>query len=344
MMFRRVAAVAAMVMVLSVPLMAQDVVLVTDEAMTSISGFVDASYFGNLNTSDQTFGLDQVEVDVQRVIGDGHGALRADLEWVKSGNGWALDAEQGYLDWKPLCDAMTLRMGKWNVPIGFEALDAPDMYQFSHALVFDYGLPTNATGLMIIREIGFGIDLTVYAANGMDMNENNNQTMTFGGQVGYSMGDKLVAHVSYISGTEDAMQTTVKTITDFDFGYYLSPEWIIGGEYNMGAVDNGTTDAGWNGFMVMSHYDFTDMVGLTVRYGSFTDSDGIVFGWVDSNGAPAELTRSALTIAPTFVLGNGMGALIEYRMDMAGEDIYVDGDGEPTGNLSTVAFEMTYVF
>ncbi len=344
-MFKKLLVAGVIAALCAMPLFAQDLTIVTDEAVTSISGFVDASYSGNLNTNENTFGLDQAEIDVARLIGDGAGALRVDVEWVKVGNGWQLDAEQGYMDYRmPFCGKVTMRMGKWNVPIGFEALDAPDMFQFSHTLVFDHGLPTNATGLMAMADVGYGVNLTAYATNGMDMNENSNEAMTYGGQVGYSMGEKFFIHLSYISGTEDQDQLTLTTITDIDFGYYIQENWIVGGEYNMGTFDNGTDDFGWNGFMVMTHYDFTEMVGLTVRYGSFTDSDAYVFGWMDANGNPAELTLSELTIAPTFYLGNGMGALIEYRMDMAGEDYFDDGDDGLTKSKSTIAFEMTYTF
>ena len=47
-----------------------------------------------------------------------------------------------------------LTFGKFNAPIGFELLDAPDMYQYSHSLVFSRGLPTNLTGAMLAMDLG----------------------------------------------------------------------------------------------------------------------------------------------------------------------------------------------
>jgi hypothetical protein len=75
-----------------------------------------------------------------RSLGE-RGGLRADLEWVKSGAEWALAVEQGYLDYLPsFAPALTFTLGRFNAPIGFELLDAPDMYQFSRPRLL-YGCP-----------------------------------------------------------------------------------------------------------------------------------------------------------------------------------------------------------
>ena len=65
--------------------------------LVEISGFVDASYTYNNFDDSNTFGLDQVEIDLSRNLGE-IGSLRADLEWVSDGEGgFTLDAEQGYV-------------------------------------------------------------------------------------------------------------------------------------------------------------------------------------------------------------------------------------------------------
>ena len=59
------------------------------------------------------------------------------------------------------------------------------MFQFSHALVFDYGLPTNPTGLMSALNVGEMIDLSLYIVNGWDESNDNNKDKTVGGRVGF---------------------------------------------------------------------------------------------------------------------------------------------------------------
>ncbi len=137
-----------------------------------ISGFVDATYFYDGNT----FGLDQVEIDLEKSIGE-NASIRTDLEWVSDGaGGFALEAEQGFITFAPsFLGSVNLTFGKFNAPIGFALLDAPYMFQYSHALVFDNGLPTNLNGAMFSSNLNESVDLSVYVCNGWDQNVDNTQ-------------------------------------------------------------------------------------------------------------------------------------------------------------------------
>ena len=174
--------------------------------LVEISGFVDASYTYNNTDDANTFGLDQVEIDLSKSLG-GIGTLRADLEWVSDGEGgFTLDAEQGYvtldLGLGREGNYPTLTFGKFNAPIGFELLDAPDMYQFSHALVFDNGLPTNLTGAMLSMDLGGGIDVVVHLSNGWDQNVDTNTDKMIGGRLGYSHEEMGGIGISAMRGDE----------------------------------------------------------------------------------------------------------------------------------------------
>ncbi len=323
-------------------------------AATTISGFVDASYAGNLDTKEETFGLDQVEVDIVREIGD-RAVLRADLEWVKSGEDgeqWDVVAEQGILSYVPaFLPELTFSLGKFNAPIGFEQLDAPDMYQYSHSLVFDHCLPTNLTGAMFGFNLTPDLDVVAYVANGWDRNQEHNDVKTFGGRVGYSLGELGGFGVSLLGGYEglDAQQrrTDKRTVIDLDVALTPLENLIVGGELNLGTVaggGDGADDPTWTGFLIMAHYEINEWLGITGRFDMIDDPDAYLFGAVDGQGQPLEESRTSFTIAPTFVLGDGMGALIELRVDGSSEDRFPDRDGELKGTTTSVAFEMTYTF
>ena len=309
-----------------------------------INGFVDASYAGNITTGNGEFGLDQAEIDILRDMGDTN-LLRVDIDYAKAGNGFSCYLEQGYMNFKlPMVDVVDFTIGKFNAPIGFELLDAPDMYQYSHSLVFDYCLPTNLTGLMGGYAINDAMDIVLYATNGWDRNADNNDVLTFGGRFGFTQ-EKFGVGVSAIMGSEDANQNEMQTVFDIDLTLNLSETILIGGEFNMGSIAYDTPnadDASWTGMMVMCHYTVNDWLGATCRFDMVNDSDGELFGFAP--GTTEGFNRSSITLAPTFVLGEGLGALIEYRMDMASEDVFLDADNAATGSESTVAFEMTYTF
>ncbi|MBZ0266678.1 porin [bacterium] len=317
------------------------------DAQTRVSGFVDASFGGNLDTKASTFGLDQAELDIVHEI-EGKGHVRADIEWVKDGDGWAQDVEQGFLAYAPEPAAgWPFTLGKFNAPIGFELLDAPDMFQFSHSLVFDYGLPTNLIGLMAAGELGRGFDVSAYVVNGWDDNNRPDAgPKTFGGRLGYGFGNMGAVGASAITGRElaesdeDGVDDMLFERTVFDVDLTLTPAqgWLFGAEFNSGQVKTGGVTSKWMGYLVMAHYDVNDWFGLTGRFDSFDDQDGAIL-----DEAMAQV-RTSVTFAPTFVLGDGMGALVELRIDSSDEDVFVDADGAASGSTTSAAFEVTYTY
>lgn len=312
-----------------------------ETAPLAISGFVDASYAGNPDLGTDSFGLDQVELDLVRSLGE-RGGLRADLEWVKSGDAWELAVEQGYLDYLPaFAPRLTFTLGRFNAPLGFELLDAPDMFQYSHALVFTHCLPSNLTGAMLAAPLGARADLRAYVVNGWDRNDLGEAgPKTVGGRLGFSFGDLGGIGLAAINGSErlDSLAAVERRVVDCDLTLTPLPALRLGGELNLGRAEQDGVEATWTGFLAMLHYDFTPVLGLTLRYDWLDDADGYLFG------GPEPQTRSAYAVAPTFALGEGMGALIELRIDRSSEEVFLDGDGEPSDATLGLAFEMTYRF
>jgi hypothetical protein len=102
-----------------------------DLPFLNASGFVDGAYFydGNANPDSgefNAFSLDQVEVDLQKQLGE-KGFIRADIEYVNGADPMnAIDyIEQGFMQYNfPVNDkTLEVMFGKFNAPIGFELLD-----------------------------------------------------------------------------------------------------------------------------------------------------------------------------------------------------------------------------
>ncbi len=86
----------------------------------------------------------------------------------------------------------------------------------------------------------------------------------------------------------------------------------------------------------MFHYDFNDRFGLTGRYDYFSDKNGYRTG--------IKQKLNAVTFAPTFSFGDGLGGLFELRYDSSDTDTFIDSDGEPGKGRLTTAFELTFGF
>ncbi len=307
----------------------------------SFSGFVDASNYSDFNARESSFGLDQVEVDIIKDF-NGQALLRADVEYVSDGMGnFDLDLEQGYLNYTiGSGQTWSFSFGKFNAPIGFELLDAPDMFQYSHAIVFDNGLPTNLTGLMVGTEFPAVVDWCFYIVNGWDVNSDNNRDKTFGTRIGITPMENLNFGLSAISGPEqDDNVSSRRTVVDWDFTYNPFAFWTIGSEINWGseslALPGGETGI-WSGWLLMNNFAIGDRWGITTRFDYFNDKDGL------RTGTPQEW--KAICISPSVSIIDGLGGLVELRYDFSDQDVFTKSDGEPTDNQVTTAVEFTYGF
>lgn len=291
-----------------------------------ISGFVDAAWSDTNGPTKGGITLDQVELDIE-YASDNVG-LRFDLESTADGFG-ATPFEQGYIyyTFNGIGEGVTFTFGKFNAPIGWELLDAPDMYQYSHAMVFNNALPTNLTGASLASSFGIA-DLIVYAANGTDTNAANTTTgvKTFGGRLGITPIEGINIGFSYLTGDNlgGVYQALKYRTYDIDLTLELVENLIIGAEF---AKNKNWTalNATSQGYFVTAHYDFSDMFGVTGRFGQ----------WDPDTAAVGKMT--ATTVALTAALGDGLGALFEFRNDR-------DKTVVPSTSINSYAFEMTYSF
>jgi hypothetical protein len=304
---------------------------------------VDVSY-ADADNSNGTFGIDQVEVDIEKQLDD-NTSIRADINYLP---GTALEfddlLEQGYLTYALAAgNGVDITIGKFNAPIGFELLDAPDMYQFSHALVFDNGLPTNLTGVMGAYKFNDQVDVAAYVVNGWDVSSSDiNHAKTIGGRIGINAMEGLSVGVSVISGSEVATTDDKRTVFDVDVTATMVDKLIIGFEYNTGSEDNagtatGEVDSEWTAYLLMGHYDLNDTYGVTARYDVFDDKGG---SRIDSTDTFKE-EQKAYTIAGTMVLGENAGAIVEYRHLKSDQNVF---NGNTEDSADTVAVEFTYSF
>ncbi|MFA7329664.1 MAG: outer membrane beta-barrel protein [Candidatus Delongbacteria bacterium] len=306
-----------------------------------IAGFVDASYLGNLQQRGDSFRLDQVELDLEHHAADGL-VLRADLQTDGDGE---LAVEQGFVKLPlPLVPAYALSVGKFNAPMGVELLDAPDMFQFSHSLLFDFGLPTNLTGALLEGPLAGPVDLKLFVVNGWDVNNDTNASRSFGGRVGADLGLWGALGASFISGREDGVKTGgPEDLQVFDLDYLIRPRdnLCLFAELNLGSVKPvGGSSLAWSGALLGGHYDFTPVWGATLRYDWLTDDDGVLFGPVGTENQ----TRSSLTAALTAAAAPGRTVLLEVRLDGSDQDAFQDADDAPASSTLGLALEFTQTF
>lgn len=312
---------------------------------TTITGFVDAAYFYDNAAKNGEFTVDQVEVDIVHRASE-KTSLRADLEWLRLGDVHEARIEQAFMTYTA-GPGWDLTFGKFNTPMGLEALDPVDMYQYSHSQVFDFGGPANLTGAAVAKALGRGFDVIAHMSNGWDADDMAGKNVTWGGRFGYGNAG-FGGGVAALSGKEeevrlgdDFITPFTRTIFDVDLSYETG-RWLFGGEYNQGHVDSetatGDEEHKWVGFLVMTHISLADWSGFTFRYDCFDDQDGWYRDPVDGE---YQKVRS-FTFCPTFSLDENFGCLVELRINKSDRDGFENKDGEPTDTNTWVAFEATY--
>ncbi len=311
-----------------------------------VSGFVDVSFFYDDNAGSSSFSLDEVEINIFKELSAGISA-RTDLNFRNvDGNLNADDIlEQGYITFRlPIAEPLDFTFGKFNAPIGFELLDPVDMFQFSHALVFNLGIPTNVTGVMLTSKPTDAVDLNLYLVNGWDQLSDNNSNKTVGGRVGFTVSEKVGFGVSFIYGAErDNENSDKRFVLDLDATFNPLESTVVGFEFNYGTEERvpislplPDKDADWLGFLIMVHHDLTPSAGVTLRYDFFDDKDAGRTGTVQK--------LQAVALALTLSLSDGAGVLAEYRHDWSDVDSFVLADGGMDDSNDSLALEFTYSF
>ena len=224
------------------------------------------------------------------------------------------------MTWSP-SETLTLTLGRFNAPIGWELLDAPDMYQYTHAHVFNYGIAFNHTGLMLGWDPDGIFDGLFYIVNGSETYYDIDIPKTVGTRLGFSFNDATNMGLSLVYDHKN------HSIADIDFTY-ATDTFTLGGQLNYGmeAVSNDM----WFGGLLTLYWLLGDEWGMTVRGDAFRDTPtGSRVG-----GDPDEMYVSG-TLSPSYYILPNTWLLLEYKATYRANAGQVD---------HIAAFESTYSF
>ena len=172
---------------------------------------------------------------------------------------------------------LSVKFGHFFTSIGYEVVQAPDNFFYSHAYTMYYGEPFTHTGALATYS-GFD-NLTLYGGwtNGWDTGFNDSaNASTFLGGVGYTLGDVLT--VTYMLsagdwGTINGGDIYMHSIV-VEMALAENLTWAI--QNDLG-VQSGLANAGenrWGGINQYLLYHINDQWGLGMRFEWFNDRDG----------------------------------------------------------------------
>ncbi len=272
-------------------------------ADVELSGFADIVYTLSDGINDTSTASDEgkfdvsAEVDLKTAINDAM-SVRIDVDLnTQPGGDDSSRIEQAFFSWTSLSN-VSVKGGVYNNPLGWEAEDAPDLYQISHGQL--YNIWDDVTNLSGNNVAGVEVSAMIGSVQvaGAILNDLDDvvEEQTLMGIVNYSpkREPRLAVEAGFV--TQDR---GLKTIVDVNATFTM-PMLIAGVEILLPAeeIDFAVGATG--------SYSVTDQLSVTARV------DHVRY---DLPGNPAIDNAISITLAASYVLDKNLVTNIEFRIN-----------------------------
>ena len=282
----------------------------------------------------------------------------------------------------PIGNGLALSFGRFDTPFGYERHDAALNLTATTSELQRFGRPQSMTGLTAASQLTPWLDVMGWVVNRWENEttetplEDNNSDKSFGGRIGFTPlpGARLLNFGlgGWWGPEQDDNNRNNRWIVDFDVTWspiprlLLAAEFVYGGEsgvsfrrrglpFQADAVDQ--RDVTWLSFYALAHYDLTDWLGLSFRYGFFEDKKGARTG--------VEQVLQSFTVAPILHLSRLIPDLrplgvtyartrhpldwvdvrFEYRLNHSNKPVFSDAQpGVPITTADRNSHEVTVQF
>lgn len=271
--------------------------------------------------------VDEAELDLVKSFGENI-RLRADLDFgrVASGSGAAFVLEQAYATANiPLGNGIEFLLGRFNTPIGFEAVDINDNDTISKSVLATGLRPSNTTGAKLYYAFSDLVDLHFYVVNSLtqDSSVKVNDVPSLGFRLGFNWGEEANASTFGMSGFfGPETRASNKHFTfggDVDFNWWITESFALGVE-GLFRRDNafGGLNTHYFAGLLNLHYVFSDVWDGTLKYAfaKQTKPTNLAAATLWTNLTGAQQTINQITLAGGYSIADGAKLKLEGRFDM----------------------------
>lgn len=279
----------------------------------SMSGFLDMSYSSvkpDGGSSTESVGIDQFEVNFKYAGSSGVSA-QVDIEYGEGfeGSDDETFVEQAFIT-KAFTEQFSVKAGRFLSYSGWETEEPTGLFQYSGTGYAKYFYGYYQNGLSAYFDGGKFAVMGSVITSAFNPNDRNN-VEGVDDEMGYEFGvalmplEGLTAKAFYIS--DEDTDTDIINV----WASYAVAGFTFAAEYN--TADYGPAGDG-DGFLLMANYA-TGPFGFTVRYHDFE---------IESDTGAVTDDGSAITLSPSYKVGDNLLLVGEYRMDSS--DTFGDSD------------------
>lgn len=320
------------------------------------SGLVDAYYTYNFNkptTGEFTplrnfdvrhnqFSVSLLEFAMNKAaVAEDRVGFRFDLQYGQLAqifNGDPLDnnalvnVQQAYISYlAPVGSGLTLDVGKFVTPVGFEPTESKDNNNYSRAFLYALG-PYYHVGARLSYSVNDKVAVGGMVVNGWNATGDNNAGKTVGGTVTLKPTGKLTVIENVIFGPEQNDNTDDKrTMSDTVVALTINDKLTAGLNYDY--VKDGVDGDGisWQGIALYLRDQVTPHFALAPRFEIYDDTDGFVTGTAQK--------LKEFTMTAEIKHSQGLIFRAEYRRDWSNENYFVKNErGVNNQNTFTLGF------
>ena len=256
------------------------------------------------------------------------------------------DFVQAYVDVAiPVGNGLRVRAGKFVTLMGMETINPTTNAFYSHSMLFNYSIPFTHSGILLTYNWTDQLTTSFGVVRGNDVSptKDNNGSVSFIGQVGFTPMKNLQAYFNFSVGPENFGDTGhYSQIYNFVATYALTEQWSFGLDITTGFNSLGGGDsANWYGVALYSGYKINDMMTFNARAEWFHDVGDTRFVIDPNTGATLSSLGTAanenyweitlgLTVTP-FPKDNLLKNLKlrpEARYDFAEDSLYSGGSNK----------------
>lgn len=250
--------------------------------------------------------------------------------------------QQAYVTWATPT-GVTLDFGKFVTHMGAEVIESKDNWNYTRGLLFCCAIPYYHSGLKANYVISDTLFVNGYILNGWNNVFENNNSKTFGAQIGITPIKQLPILLNWVGPEDSTGAFENRQVYDLVVTYNATDSLSFMINYDYGTQDLlPTGDQKWSGIAAYARWAgvMSENCAVAIRYENVDDKDDFMFLTGKVTGQKVQ----EITLTGEHKVAGNILLRLEYRHDMADEDIFSDEGGNFTDTQDRVIVGVIYSF